>query len=217
MKRFRFTVSLVQCLMSITLLTTVVARAQATKESDRKKQLQAEGVIWESDVWKSTYRPNLSDEEKVAGLSRFWAEVKFDFAYFDNVPDLDWDKTYLTYLSRVLQTKSTLEYYRALQEMCALLKDGHTNVYLPDELWREMYARPPIRTRLLEGKVIVSEVYGEKLRELGLVPGLEIVSVENVPVKQYAEQFLRPYISSSTAQGLEVSMYSYALAQRPGS
>ena len=127
------------------------AQIQATDKSERLKQIQSQGAYFTSDVWKTSYRDDLSDDEKIAGLSRLWSEVKYNFAYFERVPDLDWDKTYLEYLPRVRQTKSTLEYYRVLQEMCALLKDGHTSVSLPDELWRQMSARPPMRTEIIEG------------------------------------------------------------------
>ena len=38
--------------------------------------------LWEGQAFGMPYQPNLSDDEKVAGLSRFWAEVKYNFAYF---------------------------------------------------------------------------------------------------------------------------------------
>ena len=76
--------------------------------------------------------PNtLSNEEKLYGLSKFWQEVNYNFAFFDQVPDLDWDEAYREFIPKVLATKNDFEYYRTLQRFCALLKDGHTNVYIP--------------------------------------------------------------------------------------
>ncbi|HEX4963931.1 MAG TPA: hypothetical protein VF173_24105 [Thermoanaerobaculia bacterium] len=58
-------------------------------------------------------------------------EVKVNFPHFATVADLDWDQTYVEFLPKVRATASTYEYYRLLQRMTALLKDGHTGVFLP--------------------------------------------------------------------------------------
>src|SRR6476661_2057012 len=115
---------------------------------------------WSSHALESPYRENLSEDEKVAGLSKFWAEIRFNFANFDLVPDLDWDALYLAYLPKVRQTRSTLEYYQVLEELCARLKDGHTNVIPPREI-AEMYGRPPLRTALFEDKVLITRVLSD--------------------------------------------------------
>jgi carboxyl-terminal processing protease len=167
--------------------------------------------LWDGAALSTPFRENLSDDEKVAGLSRFWSEVKFNFANFDLVPDLNWDALYLAYLPKVRETKSTLEYYRLLMEFCALLKDGHTNVTPPEPLMGEFYSRPLIRTRLIEGRVIVVRVQDDLLQRDGIVPGLEVLEINSMPVKQYAEQRVMPFQSSSTKQDLEVRGYEYAL------
>jgi carboxyl-terminal processing protease len=160
---------------------------------------------------KTAYQKNIGEDEKIAGLSLFWSMARNSFVYFDRQPELNWDKTYLEYLPRVRQTKSTYEYYLVLQEMCALLRDGHTNVYFPKELQEEMAARPPLRTALIEDKVIVDRVLSETLRRQGFEPGLEVVSIDGMPVKEYAAKFVQPYQSSSTVQDLQVRTYTYAL------
>jgi carboxyl-terminal processing protease len=168
-------------------------------------------TFWDGAALSTPFRENLSDDEKVAGLSRFWSEVKFNFANFDLVPDLNWDALYLSYLPKVRETKSTVEYYRLLMEFCALLKDGHTNVTPPEPLTNEFYSRPLIRTRLIEGHVIVIRVQDDLLQRDGIVPGLEVLEINSMPVKQYAEQRIMPFQSASTKQDLEVRGYEYAL------
>jgi carboxyl-terminal processing protease len=168
-------------------------------------------ALWDGAALSTPFRENLSDDEKVAGLSRFWSEVKFNFANFDLVPGLDWDALYLSYLPKVRETKSTLEYYRLLMEFCAQLKDGHTNVTPPEQLMGEVYSRPLIRTRLIEGHVIVIRVQDDLLQRDGLVLGLEVLEINSIPVKQYAEQRVMPFQSASTKQDLEVRGYEYAL------
>ena len=157
------------------------------------------------------YTPNLSNAEKAAGVTLLWNEVRDKFVYFEDVPALDWNKTYLEYLEAASNTKSTLEYFRLLQRMCALLRDGHTNVYPPKELEDSVNARPPLRMMLVEGKVIVWKVLSDSLNRIGFRPGQEVVAIDGIPVKQYAERFVRPYISSSTPQDLDIRTFTYSL------
>lgn len=181
----------------------LVERSAALAEQHRK--------LWDSPAWKTPYRPDLSPAEKVAGLSRLWAEVKYNFANFDLVPDVDWDALYLETLPRVQATTSTLEYYRVLMELAARLRDGHTNVYPPRELRDAVYALPALRTRLVEDRVLVVEVLDPELEADGLTPGLEIVAIDGAPVHDYAESRVRPYQSASTSQDLDVRTYDYML------
>ena len=168
-------------------------------------------ALWDNAAMNTPFRENLSEDEKIAGLSRFWSETKFNFANFDLVPEVNWDSLYLSYLAKVRKTASTLEYYRVLMEFCAQLKDGHTNVTPPQALTDEFYSRPLIRTRLIEGRVIVLRVQDEALQREGIQPGLEILEINKMPVRQYAEQHVMPFQSASTKQDMEVRGYEYAL------
>lgn len=167
--------------------------------------------FWQSPAMKTPYSPNISNEEKIAGLSKFWSEAKYNFINFQLVPDLDWDKTYLEFLPKVLATESTLEYYRVLQMFCAKLKDGHTNIFMPNELGDEVLRRPAIVTQLVEKKVIIIRLLDEKLKNEGLAIGQEIVEIDGVPVKKYAEEKVLPFISESTPQAFESRLYQFDL------
>lgn len=170
--------------------------------------------LYKKSALLTPYSPNMSEDEKIAGLSQFWSMVKQGFVYFDRLPDLDWDKTYLEYLPKVRQTRNTYEYYRVLQEMCALLRDGHTNVYFPKEV-RESLGRPPLITVPVDGRVIVKGVYSPSLEREGIRPGTEILKIDGLPVKEYAARFVIPYVSSSTPQDLDLRAYSYVLFSGP--
>ena len=79
--------------------------------------------------------PNtLSPADKVYGLSKFWQEVNYNFVYLNKVNRNEWDSTYKVLITRVQQTTNDYEYYRLLQKFCALLKDGHTNIYIPNQI-----------------------------------------------------------------------------------
>lgn len=169
---------------------------------------------WKDEALKTNYSPNLPDEEKVAGLSLLWSQAKYNFVNFDHA-NVDWDKTYLDYLSQVKSTKTTTEYYKVLQKFYAQLKDGHTNVYFPKELSKEVNSRPPMRTELIEGRVFITKVFSDSLQKDGIIPGLEILKIDDVPVLTYAGEFAAPYQSSSTPQDLEIRTFSYSLLSGP--
>ncbi len=175
-----------------------------------KARQKARRDFWDSPALSQPYRPDLSDEEKIAGLSKFWAEAKYNFAFFEQRPGLDWDALYLQYIPKIRKTGSTAEYYRVLQEFCAQLKDSHTNVWPPKELIGEMYARPRIRTRLIEGKVIVVDAQ-DVAKTAGVAAGMEVLAVDGMAVRDYAASKVAPYVSASTPQDMDVRAYEYYL------
>ena len=168
---------------------------------------QPTAMQWETAALAGSYKENISEDEKIAGLSKFWSEVKYNFIDTATLQRLDWDKLYLEYLPRVRATRSTEEYYRVLMEMVSRLKDGHTNVYPPDELNDRMWARPLMKTVPIEGRVLVTEVLDPGLRAKGIMPGLEVVAVEGTDVKTYAARELAPYMSASTPQDEELRTF----------
>jgi C-terminal processing protease CtpA/Prc len=177
-------------------------------------EAKADKEFWNGPAMQTPFRQDLSEDEKVVGLSKFWAEAKFNFVYFDRVQGLNWDAVYVEYLPRVRASKSTLEYYRLLMEMAARLKDGHSGVWMPKELADEAYACPLLRTALVEGKVVVVAVTAP-LAAMGLRPGVELVAIDGRPVMEYAKERVAPYVSSSTPQDLDARVYGYALLLGP--
>src|SRR5690606_7703088 len=155
-----------------------------TAEQDKEAY---EARLFDSPALSSPYRENLSEDEKIAGLSKFWSEVKYNFVYVEKLKELDWDRLYLEYLPKVRATASTADYYRVLMELCARLQDGHTNIYPGPEL-RNAMTRPLLTTHLVEGRVLVREVFDPSLKAGGVVPGTEIIEVDGEPVVAYAQR-----------------------------
>ncbi|MDN5286461.1 MAG: peptidase [Mucilaginibacter sp.] len=177
-------------------------------------KLNNQRALWKNTAFKTPYKANLSAGEKVAGLSLLWSQAKYNFVHFDHV-NIDWNQAYLDYLPKVQNTTSTAEYYKVLISFYVLLKDGHTNVYVPDSLTTTFYSRPPFRTELIEGRVFVNQVFSDSLYKTGIVPGLEVIKIDGEPVISYAEKNIRPYQSSSTPQDMEIREFSYALFSGP--
>ena len=176
----------------------------------QKKLFFNQSGFWESKFFQTPYRDNISEDEKVAGLSKFWSEAKYNFINFDLVTGINIDSLYFAWLPKVKNTKSTLEYYTVIMEMGAKLNDGHTKILAPDELRDEVYARPLIRQRLIEDKVLIVEA-DSALQKKGIKPGQEILMVNGMPVKEYAAKYIIPYQSASTPQDRIARCYDFSL------
>ncbi len=176
---------------------------------------RAHDRLWNSPALATPYAENLTAVQKIAGLSRLWSEVRFNFVNFDLVPSLDWDSLYVDALGSIQETPSTAAYYRRLQRLVAALRDGHSNVYPPRELSARFYARPPLRTRLVGDAVLVIDVYDDALAADGVSVGDELVAIDGVPVETYALERVRPHQCASTPQDLDARTYERALLQGP--
>lgn len=178
---------------------------------EAKAKNKATKEFWESPALITPYKENISEDEKIAGLSKMWSEVKYNFVNFDLVPDVKWDELYVEYLPKVRNTKSTFEYLKVLREMIAKLQDGHSNMFFPKEVWARFYSRPPLITGLVENKVVVTQILADKVRQKGIRVGQEVTAIDGIPVKEYAKKYVIPYQSSSTKQDLFRRSYGIAL------
>ena len=170
------------------------AYLKATKVLGRRMRiLMTELVPKDRMIYAILPERQLTTAERTFGLVQFWTEVKYNFAYFDQVPELNWDAALQEYLPLVQDAKDDAEYYRILERFCALLKDGHTNIYPPSYL-SEKWDRPQLKIELLADVPVVvnrSKEVGEK------VPlGAQIIAVDGVPWEAYIEETIYPYISS---------------------
>ena len=145
---------------------------------------------------KISAKPEAVSLLRIAAFSRLWSEVKYNFVYLEKRPQVDWDGVLERYMPRVAAAKSDVEYGHILEEVIALLKDGHTNVY-PREVAPS--DAPLIRLESIRGKPVVSAV--GNLPELSSVkPGMELLEIDHTPVQTIIERDLDPYIASSTPQ-----------------
>ena len=181
---------------------SIVTRCRANAEAVRK--------FWSNDAVTSPFSETLTEDQRIAGLSRVWWEVKMNFVNFDLVPDLDWDALYMKYLPRARAAASTLDYYMALAEMCAMARDGHTSVIFPKELGDRLFSRPPVRTRFVDGQVLVSEILGDP-GAAALSVGDVLTEVEGLAVAEFAARNVRPYQSASTPQSLDLRVHEDSL------
>jgi C-terminal processing protease CtpA/Prc len=142
----------------------------------------------------------LSKSEKVYGLSKFWQEVNYNFVYLYKIDREKWENEYIKLITEVQETKNDYEYYRILQKFCSFLNDGHTDIYFPKEIQNEIYNTHFGDYRIfltnISGKAIVTRVNLSKKEEIPI--GTEIIKVNGLKISDYINEFVKPYISSST-------------------
>jgi C-terminal processing protease CtpA/Prc len=159
----------------------------------------------------------LTREERIFGLAKIWSEVKYNFANFDLVPDLDWDKAFQEYLPKAAEQQSDAEYYRLLRRFVSLLRDGHTEVSPPAYIQR-MIDMPAVSIENIEGKgVIVDLAEGGELARAGICAGAEITRIDGRAVSEVIEQDMYPFIAASTPQARDAEAYGRILRGPKGS
>jgi len=150
-------------------------------------------------------------EQKVWGLMQVWATVKYNFAFFDRLPGLDWDAAVRAAVPRVLDAPDQEEYYRRLGELTALLHDGHTLVVSPS--FRDgAYDSPPLEFQVVEDRIVLARTGDtDEIRALDIRPGMELVAVgDGIPARQWLqENALRYYPGSTTQNGEAFGMYLF--------
>ncbi|MBB1270508.1 S41 family peptidase [Shewanella sp. SR44-3] len=156
----------------------------------------------------------LTKEDKIYGLSLYWKEARDNFAYFDQVPDLDFDAAYQSFIPRVLATESDYEYYRELMRFNALLKDGHTNVFLPKGLAQGQLDWPGIGLYEANKEAVVISTSQTLQHKIPL--GSTLLKVNDIDLATYLKDSVMPYIASSTEHILWHSAVKDALGGKPG-
>ena len=111
------------------LFATIISFAGlAQKKFDSSYYAQFNQDRWEKFDFAGFMAPHpehpLTQEERIAGLSKCWSEARYNFANFDLVPTLNWDSLYQSFIPKVMATNTTLEYYQLLQNFYQHLRDG---------------------------------------------------------------------------------------------
>lgn len=154
----------------------------------------------------------LTKEERIFGLVTIYRAAKQHFAMFEQVPDLDWDKTFMEYLPLVEKEQSLLEYYQTLRRFTVLLRDGHTFVSLPDSINLTQMGNLPINLDYIEEQwVVIERLPTEEILKEDLPPGSVVLSIQGLPAKDYIEKKVFPFVPGGTFQGKSGLMNKFRL------
>jgi carboxyl-terminal processing protease len=200
---------------------TVAISVQAQKKFDSAAYVNFNTSRWEkvafADLNKTVMKESLTTEEKLTGLSKCWAEAKYNFANYDLVPHLNWDSLYTAFIPKVVAAKTTIEYYRTLQNFYLYLRDGHTAILLPASYRKEMSGRLPLQVRWIENKAVVLANDSQREGEKAIRAGAELIAINGEDLQRYIQKKVSPYLHFSTPQDSTERIYRYDLFQaKPG-
>lgn len=130
----------------------------------------------------------LTESQKAFIVAKFCAAVKYNFVHYDKLK-FDWDSLCMAQLPTLVSTKDDAGFVKGLEALNARLQDGHTFIST-SRGWNEGDSKKrikpfPLKTRLVEGRVIVDVVESRKLQEKGVEWGCEIIAIDGEPVKDY--------------------------------
>lgn len=150
----------------------------------------------------------LTDVDKIVGLSKLWATVKYNYVYYDQLT-FNWDSLYEASIPKVLSIKDPFEYCRELQRITVMLNDGHTKVF-PTINTRgddDLISPAPLTTKLFNKKIYIHKIFSTALKDQGFEQGLEITRINGENAYEYAVKNVLPYTSSSTPQWTEYAAF----------
>lgn len=162
----------------------------------------------------------LTESQKAFIVAKFCAAVKYNFVHYDKLK-FDWDSLCMAQLPTLVSTKDDAGFVKGLEALNARLQDGHTFIST-SRGWNEGDSKKrikpfPLKTRLVEGRVIVDVVESRKLQEKGVEWGCEIIAIDGEPVKDYCYRTISPYVYSSTPQWTDYRTFEgYEVTKAPG-
>jgi len=148
----------------------------------------------------------LTATERLYGLSLIWQEANYNFAFFDRVPNLDWDASYREYIPQVIAAKNVWTYYDLLSKFTALLKDGHIYIVSPKSLYFSL-DRPKLTLMNIGNTPIVTNAVSRLGSSVPI--GSELLEIDGVAVKDYLTTRIIPAVCETTPHRL----YDHAVAR----
>jgi carboxyl-terminal processing protease len=159
---------------------------------------------------------HLTATERVVGLTTLYFEAKYNFANWDNVPNLDWDKSFHDYLAQVEKDQTEYDYYLTLMRFYGLLHDGHTFVWPPASVLQQLDS-PPMVILPIQGKAIIASFAATaEILNARITKGCEIIQIDGRPVKEVLENDILPIGRASTAQARDLEGYRRILLGKTG-
>jgi C-terminal processing protease CtpA/Prc len=139
---------------------------------------------------------SLTQADRVVGLAQVYQTCQQYFAWFEQVPDLDWTKAFQEYLPAVEKDQDTLAYYRTLQRFVALLEDGHTEVLLPSRLKNSLDNLPLLVDYVEHQYVVVERMPSPEILEDDIPSGTVLLTINGDDTEDWLKAHVFPFTSN---------------------
>jgi hypothetical protein len=154
-------------------------------------------IIWKNDTanclinFTNKFENTISNEEKLYNLSYFWSEVKYNFAFIDELK-FDWDSLYRSFIPKVLGTNNDFEFYKQMELFASSLKDLHTQIYYRKGNQYKKYI--PLLAKYFNNDLFIISSYNNEF----LPPvGSKILKINNMQVDEYMLKEIMPFVNSN--------------------
>lgn len=140
----------------------------------------------------------LSTEEKILGIIKIWAVVKYFYPYPENC-SIDWNNSLGMYLEAAQETMSDKEFYKLVLGMMATLNDSHVFTFHQSILdFSEIFVAP-VQFEWIDDKVLITGFDNTLVK--GISIGDEIVAIDNLTIDSILKNEAKT-ISHGNRQGL---------------
>ncbi|WP_158527385.1 S41 family peptidase [Pelagibaculum spongiae] len=153
----------------------------------------------------------LTDQEKLYGLNLIRKETMYNYAFFDRVPTLEYEKAYKKSVAEVLASKSTLAYYQQLQAFVALLKNSNTYVEMP----KGLADYPPLKIEDSLQQAVITAISEELAKKIPL--GSIVLGINGQALDKNLREQTFPRIAASSPYSMWEKGIEQALTGKPGS
>jgi carboxyl-terminal processing protease len=133
--------------------------------------------------------------ERIYGLSLIWQEANYNFAFFDRVPDLDWDAAYREFIPKVIAAEDIFSYYNLHERFIALLNDGHTWVLMHKDLTQQL-DQPKLSLMNINGSPIVTNVSQAIGHSVPI--GSQLLEINGIAAEEYLLTYVLPVVGETT-------------------
>lgn len=150
----------------------------------------------------------LSKSDKIFALSSFWSEVKYNFAFFDEL-NFDWDSLYKAYIPIIEKTENDYEFFKNMDFFSRSLNDGHTGIHYPE------YDKYKTIQLALELKYFNDTMYvcsASKLINDIMPIGSKIIEINGIEVGKFMKDNIYPFVESKIKTTIQLLAPSLLLS-----
>ena len=209
--RFCFPALKLLCLSVTLALAMPLAFAAGIQE----KSLPAEEKHQAAIAVNAAPEPRLCSKTRNEIFEKVWREIR-DHYYDPRFNGVDWNEVHQRYLPLVDAAKNDQDFYALMSQMTSELHDAHTRFNSPEQ-WKNFRKQQGVTLGFgvddVDGRTVVTSVLpGSNAAHAGVEPGMEVVSVDGVPVAQKIAEMEKKRLASSTERATRWFVYNRVFA-----
>jgi len=171
--------------------TAKKSKDQPNRENDIVERIGKGLVLRDEPKDVDSPKMNLSKVERLENFDVLAKAIDRNYSFFVH-KGIDWQEVIAHYRPKAERVRTTKEFYRLIHQLVMELKDFHSWLCDYQDVPTLGRFSPQMPTRLIEGKLAVTEVVkGSETYKKGLRPGSVVIAVDGLSVKSKIQK-IRP-------------------------